>query len=391
MNFEPLKKFMDLWVHEFTPGCCISVYKNNKEIFKYASGYSDLDNGIRLTGNELFFLYSCSKVVTVTAALQLYEKGVFLLDDPLYEYIPEYKNMTIADKNGNISSAKNYITMRHLFTMTAGLTYNKNTEGFNNAYKLTNGKMNTMDVVRSIAVDPLSFEPGTHWQYSLCHDILAGVVEVVTGKRFRDYVKENIFEPLDMNDSYYHLPEDKYNRLSEQYFFEPNTGENDIVKLQMSNQKADGCIRKIGKSVNLIFGNEYDSGGAGIISNPGDYIKFIAALANMGVGLNGERILSSGAVELMRTNQLSSELLKDYTWPDLRGYGYGLGVRTMIDCAASGSLGSTGEFGWNGAAGSMTLADPEQNLAMVFGQHIINPRAAFFVPRLRNILYSCIK
>lgn len=391
MDFEPLKKFMDSWVLEFTPGCCISVYKDNKEVFKYAAGYSDLDNGVKLTGNELFFLYSCSKVATVTAALQLYEKGSFLLDDPLYEYIPEYKNMTVIDKNGNISSAQNHITMRHLFTMTAGLNYNTNTKGFKNVYKITNGKMNTLDVVRSIAAEPLSFEPGTHWQYSLCHDVLAGVVEVISGKRFSDYVKENIFEPLDMTNSFYHIFGDDYNRVSEQYFYEPKTHENDIVKLQMSNQKADGCIKKIDKSVSHVFGDEYDSGGAGIISNPQDYIKFIAALANRGVGVNGERIISSGAVELMRTNQLTPELLKDYTWPDLKGYGYGLGVSTMIDRAASGSLGSIGEFGWNGAAGSVTLADPELNLAMVFSQHIVNPRATYFVPRLKNILYSCIR
>ena len=296
-------------------------------------------------------------------------------------------NGALRDISLTIPKCKKYKQSRFVGSLAISYLY----LSMKNVYKITNGKMNTLDVVRSIAAEPLSFEPGTHWQYSLCHDVLAGVVEVISGKRFSDYVKENIFEPLDMTNSFYHIFGDDYNRVSEQYFYEPKTHENDIVKLQMSNQKADGCIKKIDKSVSHVFGDEYDSGGAGIISTPQDYIKFIAALANRGVGVNGERIISFGAVELMRTNQLTPELLKDYTWPDLKGYGYGLGVSTMIDRAASGSLGSIGEFGWNGAAGSVTLADPELNLAMVFSQHIVNPRATYFVPRLKNILYSCIR
>lgn len=391
MNFESLKNFMDFWTQEFTPGCCISVYKDGKEVFKYATGYSDVENKKKLTGNELFFLYSCSKVATVTAALQLYEKGAFLLDDPLYDFIPEFKNITIIDKDGHVSEAKNHIKMRHLFTMTAGLSYNSKTKGFENARKITNGKMNTINVIRSMANDPLCFEPGTQWQYSLCHDVLAAVVEIISGKLFRDYVKDNIFTPLGMKNSYFHLPENKCDLLSEQYFYQPNTHETDIVKLQMSKDKTDGFIKKIEKKATLVFGEEYDSGGAGIISNPDDYIKLMAALANMGTGVNGEKILSSGTVELLRTNQLDENLLRDFSWPDLTGYGYGLGVRTMIDRVASGSLGSVGEFGWSGAAGSTTLADPEQNLAMVFCQHIVNPKESYYAPRLRNILYSCIK
>ena len=337
-------------------------------------------------------MYSCSKVATVTAALQLYERGEFLLDDPLYEYIPEFRHMNIADENGNITKAKNPITMRHLFTMTAGFSYNTGTDGFKTAEKLTNGKMNTLTTIRSMASEPLCFEPGTHWRYSLCHDVLAGAVEAISGKKFRDFVKQNIFEPLEMTNSYYHLSARQLNDVCQQYFYEPSDSvETDIVKLQMSNVKTDGTIKKIKKKVEHIFGEEYDSGGAGIASNPKDYIKLMAALANNGTGTNGEKILSSGTVELMHTNQLSEALLADFTWPDLKGYGYGLGVRTMIDRAKSGSLGSFGEFGWSGAAGSTTLADTECNLALVFSQHIVNPREAYYCPRLRNILYSCIK
>lgn len=392
MNFELLKNFMDSWAKEFTPGCCAIVYKDGKEVFRHQAGCSDLDTKTPLTGNELFNIYSCSKVATVTAALQLYEKGRFLLDDPLCEYIPEFKEMYVEESSGKVVKARSPVTIRQLFTMTAGLTYDVEAATLQKVEEKTNGKMNTLDFVEELAAQHLAFEPGTHWRYSLCHDVLAAVVEVISGKKFRDYVKENIFDPLGMNSSYYHIPEDKKVNLAQQYFFEADGAiTDDIVKLQMSRSTGSGIIRKTDNKVAHIWGEEYDSGGAGITTTPDDYIKLIAALANYGMGTNGEKILSAGSVELLRTNQLSQAQLADFTWPDLKGYGYGLGVRTMMDRAASGSLGFYGEFGWSGAAGSTTLSDTECNLALFFAQHIINPREAYYCPRLRNILYHCVR
>ncbi len=392
MDFDLLKNFMDNWAHEFTPGCCAVVYKDGKEVFRHQAGYSDLENQIPLSGDELFNIYSCSKVATVTAALQLYEQGKFLLDDPVYDYIPEFRDMAVRLDDGNIERAKSPITIRQLFTMTAGFTYDIDDAMLEIVSNSTNGKMDTLVFIKELANMPLAFEPGTHWRYSLCHDVLAAVVEVISGMKFRDYVTQNIFEPLGMHNSFYHLPEHKKQNLAKQYFFEASGATtDDIVKLQMSRSTSDGIIRKTDNKVAHIFGDEYDSGGAGITTTPDDYARFMAALANFGTGVNGERILSAPTVELMRTNQLSPSLLSDFTWPDLKGYGYGLGVRTMIDRAASGSLGSCGEFGWSGAAGSTTLADPECNLALFFAQHVINPRESYYCSRLRNVLYNCIK
>lgn len=345
-----------------------------------------------MTGNELFHIHSCSKVATVTAALQLYERGAFLLDDPLYDYLPEFKEMQVKDTDGNLKKAQNPITLRQLFTMTAGFTYDIKEETLQKTAELTDGRMDTRTFVKVLAEQPLAFEPGTHWRYSLCHDVLAAAVEVISGKKFRDYVKENIFQPLGMERSYYHVPEDKLKDLAAKYFFEPSQLETiDSVKLQMSRTTDQGTVKRISNEMKFIFGEEYDSGGGGIATTPDDYILLMAALANKGLGTNGERILSSGTVELLQTNQLNDRLLADFTWPDLQGYGYGLGVRTMIDRAASGSLGSFGEFGWSGSAGSTTLADPQRNLALFFAQHIINPREDYYCPRLRNILYQCME
>jgi CubicO group peptidase (beta-lactamase class C family) len=322
--------------------------------------------------------------------MQLLEKGEFLLDEPICEFIPEFKDVTVKDADGNTKKAEKYMTIRHLFTMTAGFNYVTDDNLMNKATELGDGKATTLSFAKALAYRPLDFEPGTKWQYSLCHDVLGAVIEVITGKKLSDYMKENIFDPLGMNNTCFHLPEDKYSQVAEQYSYEVQ-GEADIVRLQMSNEEQKGAVVKVNKlnKFQAFRGADIDSGGAGIISNPDDYVKLMAALANHGTGVNGERILSPGAVELMKMNQLSEEMLKSFTWPDLQGYGYGLGVRTLMDKVKNGNLGTVGEFGWSGAAGSTTLADTELNLAMAFSQHILNPRESCYCPRLRNVLYSC--
>ncbi len=390
MNFQYMKDFMDFLTSWRMPGNSVVVYKDNEKVFSYNSGYSDLEKKIKMNGDELFYIYSCSKPTTVTAALQLYEKGKFLLSDPLYEYIPEFKDMTVKTADGNIEKAKSPITMRNLFTMTAGFSYDTALPYIEKARRLSEGKMDTLTVIKCLAEEPLYFNPGEHWQYSMCHDVLAAAVEVISGKKFRDYVKENIFEPLGMSDSCYHITPEIQKRMAQQYNFKPAEGETDMVKLQSEGCRAGGYIENEGKTNSLVFGEEYDSGGAGIITSVSDYAKFTAALANGGLGINGERILASGTVELLKTNQLNEDRLKEFNWPQLMGYGYGLGVRTMINRAESGSNGSIGEFGWGGAAGANVLVDTERRLSMFYTHHMLNPQEDYYQPRIRNVLYTCI-
>ncbi len=392
MDFQYLKNFMDYMAENKSPGNAIEVKIRNECVFKYATGFRNLEKQIPLSGDEHFNIYSCSKITTVTAALQLLEKGKFLLTDPLYDFIPEYKNMYIKDIDGKIHKAKEFITIGDLFSMTAGLTYNTDSDGIKKARNLTNGKMNTDIVARCIASDPLSFEPGESWQYSLCHDVLAGVVSIVEGKTFRDYVKQNIFEPLGMTNSVYHITDKIKGNLASQYRFIPNDGEQitDIVEAQKYGKSNNGTFIDVGTNVELILGEEYDSGGEGITTTISDYIKLMEALANFGLGETGERILSKNTVELMRTNSLNENQLKNFNWNQLTGYGYGLGVRTLIDKAKSGSLGNIGEFGWGGAAGANAIIDPEIGLSVFYAQHCLNPREEYYQPRLRNVIYACL-
>lgn len=384
MNFEYMKSFMDSLTEWIIPGNSVVIYKDGKKVFEYSSGYSDLEKKIKKTGEEQLYIYSCSKVATVTAALQLYEQGKFLLSDPLYEYLPELKKMYVKDGD-RIKAAENPITIRDLFTMTAGLSYATNTPAFEKARKLTDGKMDTRTVIKCLAEEPLLFEPGARWNYSLCHDVLAVLAEVVSGMRFSEYMKKNIFEPLDMNNSYYHTPNDVI--ISPQYIYEIQDTKN-IVELQQKEHTSGVVKRAYGNE--LVFGENYDSGGAGIITTVDDYAKFAAALANSGTGLNNNRILSSATVKLMKTNQLNEAQRKTMNWRRLRGYGYGLGVRTLIDKAESGSNSSIGEIGWGGAAGATIIADTEEKVALFYAHHMLNPQEEYYQPRLRNVLYSCL-
>lgn len=386
MRFELLKDFMDSLTGWIIPWNSAVVYKDGKRVFEYNSGFTDREAGTKPDGNDVIYIYSCSKPVTVTAALQLYEQGKFLLTDPLYEYIPEYKDMYIGIGR---RKAKESITMRNLFTMTAGLSYNTGTPAFEKARILTGGKMDTLTVAKCIAEDPLQFEPGDGWSYSLCHDVLAAAVEVISGMRFSEYVKQNIFDPLDMRNSCYHLPEEKKGLMARQYIYDSG-GAKDVVTMQQS-ENSPGVLRDAGNENSLVFGENYDSGGAGIITTVNDYALFAAAMANGGKGINGNRILAPGTVELLKTNQLDDRQMGDYNWKRLRGYGYGLGVRTMMDRALSGSNGSIGEFGWGGAAGANIIMDTEENLAVFYAHYMLNPQEEFYQPRLRNAVYSCIE
>ena len=388
MDFSALKNFMDRLTDWRIPGNSVSVCVENKEVFSYQSGWADVENKIPMTPDKLLNIYSCSKVATVTAAMQLYEKGYFLLDDPLYDFLPEYREMYIKHMTGDLVKAKNPITLRHLFTMTSGMDSDFNHIEFENARKITGGKMDTVSVAKRLANKPLSFEPGTQWLYGMSHDVLAAVIEIVSGKKFSEYIKHNIFEPLEMNESCYHN-EKVRDRMAQQYKY-VNSDESDLILMQSRNNKDSGRVELDTKTNFLVFGSEYDSGGAGITTSVSDYSKFVSALANNGIGKNGEQIISGNTIDLMRTNQLSGSQFDNYSWKQLAGYGYGLGVRTLIDKAKSGSNGNLGEFGWGGAAGSTVLIDPQLKLSMFYTHHMLNPQEEYYQPRLRNVLYSCL-
>lgn len=376
MSFERLRALLDRFPEVGVPGCACVVRHHGETVFLHRAGVRDLDTQEPVRPHDHVFLYSASKLATCTAVLQRLEAGDFLLTDPVGEYLPAFKEMTVrhTDEKGEVhlEEAENPVTIRHLMTMTAGLDYNFQMPAIQEAIRKSEGRAPTQAIAAAIAKTPLSFEPGTHWQYSLCHDVLAALVEAVSGEHFSEYVRRHIFEPCGMTESVYHLTPELETSLTTQYRY-------------------DETLKKAvpaGQTNTHILGPDYDSGGAGIISTLEDYSLFVDALCHWGRAATGEQILSPRTIELMRTNQLDETCLRDKSWPQLAGYGYGLGVRTMIDPALGGSLSPVGEFGWDGAAGSYALIDPEHELSVFYMQHMLNSAHAYIHPRIRNTVYA---
>ena len=337
--FERTKALCDSFVEKGLPGFDLAVYKSGECILRYTGGYSDLENKVPINGKERYNIYSCSKVITCAAALLLYEKGLFSLEDKLSEYMPEFSEMTVKTDDG-VVSAKKPILIRHLFEMTAGFSYNCATEEIKAAKEETYGRCPTREVMKYLAKTPLLFEPGERWEYSLCHDVIAALVEVLSGEKFEDFVKQNIFDPLGMNDSTFMLPDEELSTVSEQYRF------------------IDGAPRNIGKNISTYkLGGEYASGGAGCISTVEDYMRFLE-------GLRTHKLLKPETLALMMTDRLTDEQKSTYWTKET--HGYGLGVR------CPGIHEKYLDFGWGGAACAFLAVDTQNEISLYFGAHLLN-------------------
>ncbi len=372
MNFTKLQEFIDSLPAYGIPSADIIVYQDHKPIWRHSAGFTDTDAKTPVRGDELYFMYSCTKVITCVAALQLFERGKFLMRDPVANFLPEFANVKV--RRGTYSEpAKAPLTMRHLFTMTSGMSYNLTSAYIQDVQEKTNGRCPTRQTIAAMANMPLDFEPGTDFLYGLSHDVLAAVVEVISGMKFGEYVKKNIFEPCGMTESGFALTDAVKVRMCPQYRYNDKRGV--AEKAPLSNM--------------YVLGTEYESGGAGLISSVKDYVKFADALACGGVSATGERILAPMTVEMMRQNCLSGTALETFKgrWAGLDGYGYGYGVRTFTDPAA-GALSSPVDFGWQGAAGSYMIIDPKNRLSLFYAQHMLNNKEAYVHPRIRNCFYA---
>ena len=264
--------------------------------------------------------------------------------------MPEFEEMTVKTEDG-IKKAQNPILVKHLFEMTAGFSYNCYSIQLRKAIDETSGKCPTREVMKFLAKEPLLFEPGDRWEYSLCHDVLAAFVEVISGEKFEDYVKENIFDVVGMKDSTFMLPEAEIETIAPQYRFE------------------NGKAVNVGKHIyNYKIGSEYASGCAGGISTVDDYIKFLE-------GLRTHKLLKPETLKLMMTDRLSDHQKRTYWTKETHGYGLGVrcpkGDKKYID------------FGWGGAACAYLAVDIENEISIYFGAHLLSSPAQ----GLRSMLY----
>ena len=330
------------------PGFDFIVYHNGECVYRDYRGHSDYEGKVKMNGKERYNIYSASKIVTCTTALKLFESGAFKLDDPLYLYMPEFREMSVR-VGSDVVKAKNPITVKNLFTMTAGFNYNTDSAGIKAAIDATGGKCPTRKVIEYMASDPLSFEPGTNWCYSLCHDVLAAFVEVVSGERFGEYARKNVFEPLGMNSTTYNLPDSELDTLMAQYRYD------DVNRVYNVCPTGKGIMR-------FKFGPEYESGGAGCISTVEDRIKLEEALRV------DDKILKAETLRMMTSNQLTERQFyyfqKDR--PRIPGYGYGLGVWVGV------GIPGREDFGWTGAAAAFHCVNRVHGYSAYFGEHVLN-------------------
>ena len=384
MNFEKLTAYIDsLETRYGVPAADCIIMKDYEVIYRHMAGHADHDKQIPLAGNEYYYLFSATKVITMTAALQLIEQDKLALDDKVSKYLPEYDSMRVIDRAFEFNvfpmqmptrdepshPAKNKIRIIDLMSMMGGLTYDIASEAIKEAIEKSGGKANTRELVRAMAEMPLICEPGTRWSYSLGHDVMAAVIEVASGEKFGDYLNAHIFETLGAKDI---LFTDDSIKAAAMYNF----------------NFMDGTMTPIPQGNHYKLTENYESGGAGLMSTVEAYVTVINALANGGVGANGARILSEDSIKRFMQGVTTGEALKDFKSGGKGAYSYGLGVRVK-DSMESGRT-PIGEFGWDGAAGAYALIDPINHISLFYVQHILGFPTVYseIHPEIRDLAYE---
>lgn len=328
-----------------------------------AYGMADIESGVKMRTDHIFRLFSQTKPITSVALLMLYEEGKFQLTDPLEKYIPAFKGVKVfagLDAQGKmiLEEPKRKITIQDVFRHTAGFSYGMGDTPVDKAYQQADIRTSSKtigslkELIDKLATMPLLYQPGERWVYSFAHDVQAYLVEYFSGMRFDDFVHEKIFKPLDMKNAVFGIPKDYVARFATIY----GPGESGILKARENPAENDKAWRR-----NLSSAPS-GSGGGGISCAAMDYLLFSQMLLNGGK-LDNVRILGKKTVELMTSNNLPPQI------PDIgrsAGTGYGLGVSVLLNPAMSGNLGSSGQFGWGGAASTMVNIDPTEGMILLF-------------------------
>ncbi|KPM48955.1 serine hydrolase domain-containing protein [Jiulongibacter sediminis] len=339
------------------PGAVALVARNGKIVYHKAFGESDVEKGKAFEKNSIFRIASQSKAITTTAAMMLWEEGKFRLDDPVSKYIPEFANPQVldrfrmADSSFTTKPAGKEITIRNLITHTSGLGYGviDGDERFKAIYAkagitdlFTTEPVTIEESVKKLAKLPLHHVPGEKFTYSEGLDVLGYLIEIWSGQSFDEYLKLHIFEPLNMQDTFFYLPVAKSDRL-----VEVQTKDKDGNWVHFTDAFYDVNYPKTGAK-------SFFSGGAGLSSTAKDYAIFLNMYLNQGE-TNGVRLLSRKTVEFMLSNQIG-ELFGNHA-------GFGLGYEVLnANGAAMGGLGSEGTFRWGGYFNTQYFADPKEKV-----------------------------
>ena len=371
MNFKKLDAFMKEMPERGFPCNEIAVSVDGKTVYRNASGYSDAEGTRPVSSDNLYWLYSATKVITCIATMRLVEAGLISLSDPVAKFLPEYGSVTVREADGTVRPARTVMTVEHLFTMTAGLDYGTGKPAFRAAIA-ANGS--TRDLVRALAEEPLCFDPGTRYQYSFCHDVLAAVAEVASGKRFSEYLNESLFRPLGIRDMGFTPTPEQEKRFCAMYTRREGAGIPSLTDCRNS----------------FRFTPDFEGGGAGLFGSVDEYMKIITPIACGGGAENGYQILKPETVKLFTKNRLSDIQRDDLVSTTRYGYGFGLCGRVHMEPARSLCLSPVGEFGWSSASAHHVLIDVQNRLAFHYATHVLDCRYAHnkIHPALRNLVYE---
>lgn len=376
-----LKSFIDRGL----PGCTLHVYQHGKPLYEGCYGVTDIETKAPVTKDSIFRLASMSKIPLYTVMMMLYEQGRFLLDDPVGNYLPEWKTSTKyetqPDGSVKVVPTNRPITIKDTLTMKCGLPYcnfdgpteDVTLQGMQKCMRplWDKGHYTLQEHLKAMSSAPLACEPGTQWIYGFSSEIAAGLVEVICDKPINDVFREMLFEPLGME--------------STGAIFFGDTKER-MVKLYAKGK--DGELTKGPDFFDKkhLPGKENEAGWGRLFTTGQDFSHLMQMLACGGV-YDGVRLMGRKTIDLMRINTLPGTFSDSYN----AGYGYGYGFRTLVDHAAGNLNGSAGSFGWTGGFGSWCEADPQEGFSIVYMHNLMPNDEQYYHPRVRNASYGLIE
>ena len=343
VSSEKLKILNDA-MHKFVDNNDISaiqtaIVKNGKLIHFDSYGNSDISDQDSLENDDIFRIASMTKPIVSVALMMLHEEGKFKLNDPVYKYIPEFKNLTVK-KRKKTKPVKNHVKVVDLLRHSAGLNF-RGPEDYRKTINLT-----LEEYTKEAVKDPLKFEPGTTWWYSYATDICGYLIEVLSGEKLDDFLKNKIFDPLEMNDTFFELPAKKLDRLTTLYVVGDNK------ELVSFDSKTNTPFKD---KVILL------NGSGGLLSTTEDYLKFSLMLLNNG-SYKGRQLLNKETLDLMKFDHSQGLKYKKLAFGKKKGFG--LGFEVVKEDGTK--FGSKGTFGWGGMFGTYFRVDPKQNMIMIY-------------------------
>ena len=402
-------------------GANLLVLHNDQELYRASYGMADIEKHIPMKRDSIFRIFSMSKPITCAAAMQLMERGILDLYDPVSKYLPGFLAQQVLQEDGSVTPVSREVTIRDLLNMTSGLSYPDNCTPVGKMvdslfYDMMAAQdagcgYTTVELANRLGKLPLCHEPGAKFQYSTSADVLGAVIEVAAGKRLSDYLKEEIFLPLEMYDTDFYVPDDKKHRFTQLYrCFEQEidiTPSIDGTEVDSSTKGVVGAIASSDMTSSLkqmeirpelcknlgMEGYDYrpnfESGGAGLVSTIDDYSHFASMLLHQGT-YKGKRILSPKTVAFMCSPQLDASYKPFLDWDSLRGYNYGNLMRHLVNPAEGGTNADIGEFGWDGWCGTYFTIDKTENFILLYFIQRCDAGCNEVTRKVRSIAYSLL-